>query len=151
MSWPLFSHVYLLKCLHRAHFYLFSRSFLLLNLLLRKDLFTSTSALPHSTHYLALGLVTPGSAPHPIFWWSAALRKASDHGQMRTVVVAKGEDYQMCSLNSCQSRPTPRENLSSLSGSKFLMPCHKNHLAMLPASLQISQAPLDPASKTASS
>lgn len=150
MGWPFFSHVYLLKCLHRVHFYLFLCSFLLLSLLPCKDLFTSKSALPQSMRLLTLGRVIPGSAPHTVFWQSVVLGKAGDHGQMRTEVVAKMKGYQICSLNSCQSQPRPKESLSSLIGSKLLMPGPKNLLAGLPADLQLAQAPHNPVKKTTS-
>lgn len=132
MNWPFFSPVYLLKCLHRAHFYLFF--IFLLNLLLRKDLFMSQSALPYSMRYLTLGLATPGSAPHTIFWRDAALRKAGNHGPMRTAVVAEREDYQTCSLNSCQSPPRPRENLSWRAANFSCLAPKTTLLSCLPAS-----------------
>ena len=63
---------------------------------------------------LTVWLVTPGSDSHTVFCWSATPRKTDDYRQMRTVVAAKREDYQMCSLNSCHSWPRPGEKLSSL-------------------------------------
>jgi len=47
--------------------------------------------------------------------------------------------------------PAKTQGKPFLTGSKLLVPGPQNHLAVLPAGLQISQVPHDPASKTASS